>query len=371
MPELPAQLAGSLNLFVAFDWGEEVDLKRARQLGPSVVLDLTRRPRTPASIAYRPPPLRFPLAPMAIDLPGLPGTAVRAPEATVFDFAAVSAALRVPFRLSPAELRALAGRLSEPVTTTAVMRAARAALEPLHQKLLPAIGKPAWADNLWEEYYVFQFAPCEPLCPEDLLGPFAGWLAGLVRLEAEPLSESEVAEATRLTLRYGRRDLFVPDWAAAVLLEQEPEADELLQAVEFANLQLVEYRHIDNRLDDVLSQASRLLERASRSRLPYWRGHDTPLRVLGELKVEANGLFERTGNVLKLVGDQYLARVYRLLATRFHLRGWERSIERKLEVVEGIYQVISHQSAAFRTEFLEVVVILLITIEVVLALWKH
>jgi hypothetical protein len=368
---MPAQLAGSLHLFVAFDWGDEVDLAHARQLGPSIVLDLTRRPRTPSSIAYRPPPLRFPLAPMAIDLPGLPGTAVRAPEATVFDFGAVSVALRVPFQLSPGELTALAGRLSEPATTTAVMRAARSALEPLHQKLLPAIEKPAWPDNLWEEFYVFGFTPGDPLCPDDLLGPFADWLAGLVRLEDEPLSASEVAEATRLNLRYGRNDLFVPDWAAAVLLDHEPEADELLQAIEFANLQLVEYRMIDNRLDDILSQASHLLERASRSRLAHWRGSDTPLRVLGELKVEAYDLFERTGNVLKLVGDQYLARVYRLLATRFHLRGWERSIARKLEVVEGIYQVISHQSSAFRTEFLEVIVILLITIEVVVALIRH
>ncbi len=372
-PELPAQLTGWLHLYVAFDWGDEIDLARARQAGPNVVLDLTRRPRTPNSFAYQRAPLRFQLSPVTVDLPGSPDASARpvSAEATVFDFAAVSVALRVPFQLSPAELVALAGHLAETVTSGALVQAARAAVDPLHRKLLPAIQKPAWADNLWEEYFVFQFAPQEGLAPEGLLGPQAGWLTGLVRLEDEALSDSETVEATRLSLRYGRADLFVPDWGAALLLDQDKECAETLQAVEFANLQLLEFRHIDNRLDEVLAQADHLLERATRSRLPAWRGHVAPLRILGELKVEANGLFERTGNVLKLVGDQYLARVYRLLATRFHLRDWERSIERKLEVVEGVYEVISDQSAHFRTEFLEMIVILLILVEILLTIFKH
>ena len=96
-----------------------------------------------------------------------------------------------------------------------------------------------------------------------------------------------------------------------------------------------------------------------------------PLRRLGELKVEANGLFERTGNVLKLVGDQYLARVYRLVADRFHLTEWEESIQRKLEVAEGVYQVFSDQAATNRTEFLEIIVIFLIFFEILLALFRH
>ena len=74
-----------------------------------------------------------------------------------------------------------------------------------------------------------------------------------------------------------------------------------------------------------------------------------------------------TGNALKLVGDPYLARVYRLLATRFHLDTWEENIQRKLEVAESVYQVVSDQASHFRAEFLEIVVVLLIVIEIVLA----
>src|SRR5262245_3006964 len=57
-------LSGWLHTYVAFDWGEEIDLGHAGQLGPSVALDLSRRPRTPSSIAFKPPPLHFTLQPI-------------------------------------------------------------------------------------------------------------------------------------------------------------------------------------------------------------------------------------------------------------------------------------------------------------------
>jgi hypothetical protein len=370
-PDSAALVTGRLHIYVAFDWGDEVDLDRARQLAPGAIVALSRRPRTPTSIGYKPPPLRFRLAPVSLELPGVADARIEAVEATVFDFAAVSVSLQVPFRLSPAELTVLAGHLADTGSVLTLVQAVRRALEPLHQKMLPAVQKPYWHDNLWEEYFVFQFPPGAPFEPEPLLEDRAGWLAGLLRLEDQPLSAQEVAEAMRLPLRYGWHDLFIPDWAAAVLLDYERECDETLQVIEFANLQLLEYRHIDDRLDTFLTRADDFLRRAGRSRLPFWRGPETPLRVLGEFKVEANGLFERTGNVFKLVGDQYLARVYRLLATRFHLGEWERGIQRKLDVIEGVYKVLSDQTATFRTEFMEVIVISLIFLEILLAVFRH
>jgi hypothetical protein len=360
-------LTGRLHVYVAFDWGDEIDLDLARQQGAGVVLDMIRRPRTPASITYRPPPLRFPLGPVVIAMPGLTGTPVRSAEATVFDFAGVSLALQLPFSLPRSELPVLASRLAEQDTARSIMQTARVVLEPLFLRLMPAIKKPAWADDLWEEYFVFQFQPGEAVAPDSLLDSHAGWLAGLLRLEDEPLSRQEIDEALRLVLRYGTQDVFIPDWGAAVLVDREGESDETLQAIEFANLQLLEYRHIDRRLEGIVSQADDLLRKASSSRIPLLRSYAGPLRMLGELKVESNALFERTGNALKLVGDQYLARVYRLLASRFHLPEWEQDVRHKLEVLEGVYEVISNQATHFRTEFLEIVVVVLILIEVILS----
>jgi hypothetical protein len=368
-PDAPSPetvLAGTLHLYVAFDWGDEVDLERARQLVPAEVRELPRRRRTPPSIAYRSPPLRFRLAPVALGLPV--GDAPSAAEATVFDFAGVSVALHVPFRLPLADLQRLAGWLAEPAPVHA---AARSAVAPLHAKLLPAIRDPLWRDDMNEEYFVFQLPPGNPLPDVALHAGRADWVAGLVRLEPGRLSPEEVAEALRLHLSYSPEDLFVADWAAAALFDSDPGCNETLQVIEFANLQLLEYRHIDDRLDADMAGAYRLVHEAISKRLRFWRGYDLPLRALGELKVEANDLFERTGNVLKLVGDQYLARVHGLLAARFHLKDWESSIQRKLEVTEGVYQVISDQANAHRTEFLELIVIFLIVLEVVLAVFHR
>jgi hypothetical protein len=366
---MPEALSGKLNVFVAFDWGEEIDLAAARKQGAGVVLDMARRPRTPASIAYHRPPLRFPLAPVAVSMPGLEGAAIQSAEATVFDFGGVSVALAIPFCLPRDRVAELASRLAEHQVAQGVIRTAREVLEPLYHKLLPAIKAPEWSEGLWEEYFVFQLTPGPGLAPGPLMTADAAWLAGLVRLEDEPLCAEEVAEAVKLPLRYGQADLFLPDWAAAVLIDREPESAETLQAVEFANLQLLEYRHIDRRLDDVLARADSILRGGAWS-FPLF-GPNSSLREVGELKVEASGLFERTGNVLKLVGDQYLSRLYRLLASRLHLAEWERGIQRKLEVLEGIYEVVSDQAAHFRSELLEVLIVLLIVTEIVISLIKH
>ena len=297
-------LTGTLHIYVAFDWGDEVDLERARQLLPAEVHDLPRRRRTPPSIAYRPPPLRFHLPAVPLGL-CVGDNAPASAEATVFDFAAISVAFHVPFRLPLLQLQELAASLSDPAP---LHTAARSAVEPLHARLLPAIRDPEWKPDLSEEYFVFRLPPGNPLSagtPPDC----TAWLAQLVRLESGRLSPEEVAEALRRHITYSPDDLFVPDWAAAALFDADPECAETLQVIEFANLQLLEYRAIDERLDVNLAGAYRLVHEANRKRLRFWRSYDQPLRVLGELKVEANDLFERTSNVLKLVGDQYLARL--------------------------------------------------------------
>jgi len=361
-----SSLAGVLHAYVAFDWGDAVDLEKARLLVPTEVHALPRRRRTPPSISFRPPPLRFELPPVPLCLPELGPAQTRA-EAAVFDFAGVSVALHLPFDLPLEKLIGVSASLADPGE---VIHAAADALAPLYRQLQPAVENPGWRTHLSEEYFVFQIMPADG--PSPLLQPkHAKRLAGLLRQESSPLSDEEAAEALRFQLSYSPSDFFLPDWAAAVLIDRD--CDETLQTIELSNVQLLEYRYIDNRLDDILTEAHRLIDRLSKRWLPTMRTHAAPLRRLGELRVEANELFERTGNVLKLVGDQYLARVYRQLASRLHLGQWEQSIQRKLDVLEGVYQILSDESSNRRMEFLELVIILLILFEVVMAFtpWRQ
>ena len=63
-------------------------------------------------------------------------------------------------------------------------------------------------------------------------------------------ADDEVREATRLALSYTPNDLVVLDWAAGFVADAD--CADTLQVIEFANVQLLEFRHIDDRLDDRL-----------------------------------------------------------------------------------------------------------------------
>jgi hypothetical protein len=284
-------------------------------------------------------------------------------EATLFDFAAVSIELRLPFCLPPLALTDLAERLGEPGL---FVEAALRSLDTLYEQLLPAIQVPQ-PGELTEEYIVFQFARggCLP-SPGELLEKHAAWLTGLIRLERDSLSTDEIAESLRLKLSYTPSDLFIPEWSAAVLIDDD--CEETLEVIEFANLQLLEFRYLDDRLDERLADAYRLIHPLTHTRLPFWRTHARSLRMLGDLRIDAHDVYERTSNVLKLVGDQYLARLYRQVAQRFHLDDWGQSILRSLDVVEGVYEVLADQSSAYRMELMELIIIVLIAFEILMAM---
>lgn len=365
LPEAETPWSGILHAFVAFDWGEEVDLEQARRKLPAELHVLPRRSRTPQYIAYQSPPLRFDLPPLSLTLPVIGNIRTQA-ELMLFDFGAASLATQVPFRLPAFDLTRLAGELADP---TLWVQAARDALQPVFQALRETITNPDWAD-LSEEYFVFQLLPqAGSPEPSQLPAQHAGWLAGLVRLEAGPLSESEIAEALRLRLSYGPEDLIITDWTAAVVVDHE--CAEILETMAFANLQLLEFRHIEQRLDARLKTAYGLIRQLARTRLPIWKMHARPLRDLGELKAEVNEMFERASDALTLVGDPYVARLYHQLAIRFHLEQWGQNIRRSISVLESIYQSASDQAATYRTEALEIIVVILILVEVVQSFLRH
>jgi hypothetical protein len=363
--EAVCHFSGFLHCFIAFDWGEEVDLEEARLLVPAQVHNLPRKSRTPASIAYQSPPLRLDLTSSILSVPVLGDVQVQF-DLMLFDFGAVSLEMQIPFRLPPTELTRLSGALSDP---SIFIKIAREASEPIFHQLQSAIDRPHWND-VSEEYFVFQIIPdSETPAPAQLLAQRPGWLAGLVRLESLPLSDSEITEALRLRLSYSPFDLMVTDWTAAVVVDQD--CGEILETMAFANLQLLEFRHIDNRLDERLKTAYGLIQQLAQTNRPIWRRHARNLRDLGALKVEANFMFEKASSALTLVGDPFVARIYQQVSARFHLDEWGQNIRRSISVLESIYQVVSNQAASYRAETLEITVVLLILIEILMAVIRH
>ncbi len=353
-----------VHLAFAFDIGDEIDLESARQLLQGELGQIPRRRRTPESIGYRPAPIRVPLDPIGFRLPGEIVT-VQSPKAdlTLFDFGAISLAVRVPLQATPSALLQLAGALSEPAS---INEAARQLIAPWIERLRPAVYDFSLS-SMSEEYIVFQLGDPRSLWLEK----HPDWIAGLIRLESEPLSRNEIREATKLSLSYTPADLVVLDWAAGFVVDAH--CADTLQVIEFANVQLLEFRHIDDRLDDRLEAAYRLIrpDRHRRWGAGLWKTHGDAVRQVRELEIEAASLFERVDNALKLIGDHYLSRVFDLASTRFHLDGWQQSIRRKLETVGNVYDLLVQQAGGHRMEALEITVVFLIAVEIALAIWRH
>jgi uncharacterized Rmd1/YagE family protein len=89
---------------------------------------------------------------------------------------------------------------------------------------------------------------------------------------------------------------------------------------------------------------------------------------VAELQLEGAVLLERVTNALKVFGEEYLARIYRLAARRFQLAELESAISQKLATIESIYQKLSDRATTARMETLEWVVIILIALEIVLGI---
>jgi len=83
--------------------------------------------------------------------------------------------------------------------------------------------------------------------------------------------------------------------------------------------------------------------------------------------MESAMLFEGVNNAIKLLGDQYLARVYRHAAQRLHLAEWDASILRKLATLESIYEKLSDRQTNRRMETLEWIIIALIAFEIAMS----
>lgn len=365
VPGAALDVVGRCIASFAFDVGDDIDLDRCeRSLAAAERQTVRARRRVPPHFDYRPAPLRLGSPPPpSVDLPGCRIDRV---DVVLYDFGAAAVNYGVPFATPLDRLVELAVALE---ANTQLIRDARERLARLLPALGPAIARPGLAEPV-EDYLLFEIARVHrgdrDLSPAALLDEAGPHTAQILRATRDPLSAEEVADALRLRLSFATTDLTVIDWNAAILCDPAPEETRVL--LEFANVQLLELRHLDLELDRVVDTAYEALARADRGVLRSLRPPGAGFRRLGELQMESAIVFERVSNALKLVGDQFLSRVYGGASERFHFAAWDRAIGRKLEVIDGIYQKLSDRVMARRLELLEWIIIVLIGLSLALPL---
>jgi hypothetical protein len=386
----PVHISGACYAVFAFDVGLSIDLERAERLireaatrGTPEREVIRHQRRTPRYFEYRPRPLRLvqPAAPVTVA--GF--TSTERADCVLWDFGAVSVTFTLPLMTELEALLPLSDALYENASLT---DAARARVLDLLGIVRAAVDKPSIADPV-EDYCIYQLvtvagpgatplpAPAvvdaagrraavavPPLDTSALIGTHRQLLAQVLRSEPRTLSPQEVDDALQSRIAYAPGEEGVIDWNAAVLFSRD--ADDVRAVLEYANVELLELRRLDDQLDDVLDRSYIELSRRGWQRsLRLAPGR--ALRTIAELQMDSALLFEGVNNALKLIGDQYLARVYKMAADRMHLPDWDASILRKLQTAESIYEKLTDRQTTRRMEALEWVIIFLIAFEILMS----
>src|SRR3989441_4562304 len=355
----PVVAEGVCFALFAYDAGLAINLDESERR----ITALTQRAairhkrRAPRYFEYRPAPLRVTQEREALGVGAFRTTP--SVDAVLYDFGAVSVTYQIPLAGPLTRLITLAEELYE----SDVLHAdSRRWVESLLAAIAPAVTRPGLTDFV-ETYVIFEIGAFSPPCaPAALYTTYAQEAARILRSERAALSDQEVDDAVGHRISFGSGDVTLIDWDAALIADRD--AEDVRAVLEFGNVELLEMRYLDQQLDDALDESYDTLSRRDGLWLPGVTRAD--LRRIGQLQVDNAVLFEGVNNALKLLGDQYLARVYRLVSERFHLAEWDASILRKLQTLESIYQKLSDQSANRRTEALEWIIIALIAAEILI-----
>lgn len=361
-------IKGNAYALFAFDIGFQIDLDLAEQLVDQATRLKAVRSRRPAPVwfDYSPAPIRLILEGEPIKVGDRETES--GIELLVYDFGAALLTYKLPLVES---IDALAKMSIDLYEHTGLEHDARQRAEWIMTTMRSAIERPALAES-FEDYSIFAINEWDQAyTPAQLLEQHRNLFARAIEAEQAQLSDSQAMRSTQGVISYTTQDLAIIDWNASVLFDPEP--DDVIAVLQHANVELLELRVLDKELDSILDHADETLAMLVQTRV--WPGFASN-RMLGRfasVQTDAAVMFEGVNNAIKLLGNQYLARVYRVIADRLDLPSWHASVERKLDVTESLYQKMSDATSTRRLETLEWVIIVLIALSMILPFtpWYH
>jgi hypothetical protein len=346
-------LNGSIRALLLFDISEEIDLEKLRPL-----VGASTAKREPAFRHPSPEYVRYERPPVA-DAIGMCEPFEKWPidgRLRYFSYGIASVELRTAFTgVGWPEVISLANRW---VLSDELEKRARELLRSRINVIKPALARPY--DNwIAEDYYVIQVDPVA-LTAEDLMREYGNEIAQIVRGEELRLSANEKQEVLTASMSYYPQDLLVVGWVAAFVYDTADAAVPTIDLLEYANSQLLEFRHYDEVLTGVLADVYKRLEK-KRSGFARW----TLVRQaekLNTLRLDYREVVERTENAIKFLSDMFYARAYRLAASRIGVPDYRTLVNAKLSDARDLYESLVnefHQSRAFLLEVMVVVILLI------------
>jgi hypothetical protein len=362
----PRILRATLQLYRLFDLADALDLSVARTcLAESL---RSQRPVVSRGASIEIPQLPLPvgLGRVPIQQPGL--AAEGQLEARLYELGIVALALHVPIA-DPMEWSAaadlLAGFQAYPAWVSEIFAHG---VERLRGDLTPALVRPNTVVRE-EDYIHFVVGRLGEGDPAAQLARHPALLQAALG-ERKRLSAAAAALATPLS--YYEDDLILLTWNTAIIIDPDAAArEDAALLLEFANAQLLAFRTYDAEVDAALVALAPRLARMRRIRWPFVISTRRFLTEVHGLIADITGTSARVENALKVTEDVYWNRVYTAALTVLRVEVFRAGIADGLRVLRETASLLHNEAESGWTSLLEVLVIILIVIEVIVAIVGH
>jgi hypothetical protein len=355
-PRISGPLRGVVLVLIQYDVCEEIHLDELRKIFPARKAEVVLK-KAPSYVRYQRAPVEETLEPLILES----GERL-AGEIKYYDYGVVSLEFELPFCGSWDTLVELSSRWTS--DTNFEKLASRIVRQKLEQAR-PALVKPYTKEWLQEDYFIFQVREIEGAPNgEELLASHGDFIAQVVRGETAKLSQGERDEILFPRISYYPSDLAVIGWNAAFIYDTAAGAETAIQLLQYANSQLLEFRHYDDLLTKELEQVYDFLEVGGTGWWSRWR----TARAAGKLHtvlLDVNELTERADNAIKFLSDMFSARLYKLCAAKVGVPDYKDLVKQKLQTAEDLYRFMVEQFNQSRAFVLEVMVVVILVIELV------
>jgi hypothetical protein len=357
-PALKTPLRGSVLVLIQYDVCEEIRLDVLRGLIPARNAQATFKSQAPGYVRYQRTPVAEPIEPVILQS----GERLSG-EIKYYDYGVVSMVFELPFSGDWENLIQLSARWTS--DTNFEKLASRLVRQKL-ERAAPALIKP-YKDEDWlqEDYFIFHVREIDGSpTADELLSTQSDHIAQVVRGETAMLSEDERMEILASRMSYYPGDLAVIGWNAAFIYDTQSGAETAIQLLQYANSQLLEFRHYDELLTKELENVYDFLEVGGTGWWSRWRTANAASK-LHTVLLDVNELTERADNAIKFLSDMFSARLYKLCAQKVGVPDYKDLVQEKLHTAEDLYRFMVEQFNQSRAFVLELMVVVILIIELV------
>ena len=345
-------LRGSVLVLIQFDVCEEIKLDALRDIFGARRQEASFKHPAPGYVRFERAPVVEPVEPLILESGERLDVKIK-----YYDYGVLSVVFELPFSGDWDTLVRLASRW---VWDTDFTSFAQKIVKQKIERARPALVK-LYDSWLHEDYFVFHVRDIagNPSASE-LLSTQGGRIAQIVRGENVPLSDGEQQEIMQSKISYYPNDLAVISWNGAFLYDTTSGAETVIQLLEYANSQLLEFRHYDELLTRELASVYDFMDHGS----GIWARWRTARRAscLHTVLLDVDELTERADNAIKFLSDMFSARLYKVAASKIGVTDYKDLVNQKVHTAEELYRFMVdqfHQSRAFLLELMVVIILII------------